>query len=606
MRHHFHRLRQVARPFVVRQLRGPRARRMIGVSLLFALVTVLMGSWLAFGRGPLERDLRLGIGLEDRNWEGWDLRLDIVCFDEPCSQRPVHEFRERLVADLHEALRIYDPVAHAEFAALHDRALAAARRVPPADAYPDMQSNWGWERPEYRQRLARAIDIDFSPRLVVYVSPLDLHDGIGVIGMLATGLLVVLGTVFAPVLTSIVVAQESHENTLVPITGTGLGGRDVVAGLTLGACAPVAIVAAPQLAIAVLAALAAGDLVVVLGVLALAFACAGLLAMVGVLVGLHVGRRRGPGPVGIGMLALTSLWLLTGIGTGLDRTVGDGELGLAILCPSVPLVLGTREAFFDVADYLGASGVEFAAVTLLPLLAAIVLGVLASRAAGRRVDDRAVPALGLGEATVGALVASLSCVCSIVVMQNGHGDRGLLFGTLAMIAVPLMVLVVARVPAAQGDSPREVALGERMREFGLFVAIHLAVMTALAPELVFSAVPGLVHGTWAVAILALTALRMLCAGNRWLVGTWGGLCLLSAGLMLINATELSSRNAAFEDLAIMFEFGPLFGVLQLVLVVAIPLVLVHGIRRGSAQGLAPRAAARGRVREGSPGRSTPG
>lgn len=572
------RLRQVARPFVVRQLRGPRARRALGLSAVLGVVTVLLGMWLALGRGELEREVRQGLRLEQSSWDRVDRELVIVCHGG-CSNMDASGLRIRILAELRDALRTYDPVRDQAFADLHARAQEEAHQL--RGLHHELETGWDWRDPRDRQRLAIALDMGLKPRIEVYESPLGTADAIGFVGMLATFGLVLLGTLFGPVLTAIAVAQESHENTLPPITGTGLGGRDIVAGLVIAAFAPVAIVAAPQMLLALVASIFVGDPFVVLGVVALIACCAWALAMTGAIVGLYVGRRRGPGPVGIIMLGLTSVWLLVGMAIGFSNAIGNAEVGSIISAPSSALVLGAREAFFSMVRMSASSGPEIAALCIVPAIAAVVLGALAFRAAARRVDDRVVSPLTRGEAVLATLIVSLVCTLTALVATAERPESGgLPLGTLAMLVLPLAALLVARVPATQGETRRDIDLPTRMLELAAFTGVHFGVLLLLSPASLLLAAEGLLHATWAVAVTGLTALRLLSPGNRWLVGTWGGFCLLSAAIMMVNGAELVREHSRGEMFAL-FEVSPVLGTLQVVFVVAIPLLLVHGIRRAA-------------------------
>lgn len=577
--HSFSRLRQIARPFVVRQLRGPRGRRAVGLSALLGLLTVLLGMWLALGRGAFERDVRQTLRLEPNAFELVSADLVITCYDHECGAGDITGVRRRALIDLRDAIRTYDPARDQANKALHALAQDHAHALSEIADYPALESGWDWRSDEDRRRLRAALSADLQPRIVQYVSPLGLRGAIGMVGMLATFLIVVLGTVFGPVFTGIAIAQESHENTLPPITGTGLGGREIVTGLVVAAFAPIAIVAVPQIVIAVAAGLAAGNVAIVLGVFGLMLTCAWALAMTAAIAGLYVGRRRGPGPVGVAMLGLTLVWLFVGCGIGLGHTIGHVEVGSMIAGPSSALMLGAREAFFSLARMPGTSGVEIAALCLMPAVAAIVLGGLAFRAAARRVDDRAVPALSRGEAIVATIVASLVCTLTAVVARGSSSERGgLAFATIAMMVMPLAALLVARVPATQGDVPRQISLRTSMTELAAFTGIHFGVLLLLSPTTVMNAATGLLHALWAVAVMGLTALRLLSPGNRWLVGVWGGFCWLASAVMMMNGLEVSRPGGQIEVFA-MFEISPLLGMMQVALVVLVPLVLVRGIRR---------------------------
>jgi hypothetical protein len=229
----------------------------------------------------------------------------------------------------------------------------------------------------------------------------------------------------------------------------------------------------------------------------------------------------------------------------------------------------------------GSSGAEVAALCLMPALASVVLGVLGFRAAARRVDDRVVSPLTHREAVLATIVASLVCSLTVLVGRGSDHERGgLTFATLGMMVLPLAALLVARVPATQGDMRRDIDLSSLMRELAVFTSIHLGVVLVLSPTSLVYAAGGMLHALWAVAVTGLTALRLLSPGNRWLVGAWGGLCLLCAAIMMVNGYELVGGSSRAELFA-MYSVSPLLGAMQLACVFVIPILLVRGIRRAA-------------------------
>ena len=59
-----HPLHAASLPFVTRALRGRHRARYAAIALLLALVSVVLGAWVALGSGGFEHELRVAMKLE--------------------------------------------------------------------------------------------------------------------------------------------------------------------------------------------------------------------------------------------------------------------------------------------------------------------------------------------------------------------------------------------------------------------------------------------------------------------------------------------------------------------------------------------------------------
>ena len=110
----------------------------------------------------------------------------------------------------------------------------------PIDAYitrhgRELGRHWDrWSEAELQEQLRNILARDLVPEVTTYRSPLTVVDAVRVIGLVAGSLAMLLLMLFAPILAGTQMAQEVHENTLQPLTGTALSARDLVLGMTLG------------------------------------------------------------------------------------------------------------------------------------------------------------------------------------------------------------------------------------------------------------------------------------------------------------------------------------------------------------------------------------
>lgn len=584
-----HRLRFAARPFVTRSLRGPRGRRAVALAILLAMCSGLAGLWIALGAGHLEHEVRRKLGLEPSMQQRESDGFVVFCHDDVDCRRIEREFGHAGegfamqldgIAFAQGAVATYGPSVPAEYAPLHARARAALEGLPSTIGATPRRRAFDWRDADHRALLGVVLDAEFRPAVVRYASPLGLSDGIALVGFFAAAALVVLGTVLGPVVVGIAFAQESHENTLQPVAGTALSPRAIALGLMAGALAPVAIVAVPQLVIAVLAAVTSGDPLALVGFVALLLPCAWALACLSAVVGLYAGRRRGPGLVGIALLAGASTWALAGTSIGF-QALGRVEAALMTMLPSGGLVLAAREAFLGGAEF------RHGALTIAPewrlfaaAIGAIVVGGLALLAAERRIPGRMAAPLRRGEALFGSAV--LSALTLLAFSQER--PTSVVLATLAMMVMPMQFLVMGRVP--QGDTPGVRPPVDTLRllgEFVAFVALHLALaIVIVGPHFVEALLPATGHLGWALGVAALVSLRSVAAPMRLPATLWAGFSFVMAIVTFTTGVAIVTEVGRAPMFALM-PLSPWLGAVQIALTLAIPVTLARAVLRPGAR-----------------------
>lgn len=596
-------------PFVTRALRGPARRRFALGSILLVLSVLLIGAWI--GRSPTfaAHDVRVSLGLETSRWEREQSELTIFVEDERERQRVLRQSDDGV-----PSMERYSPLRHrAEEAWVLLEVAAGPHVVPPRDeqelferartlrnaridlAPLDLESRrayqrFNWWSPQDRQRLRAIVDAQLLPHVVIYASPLDAADTTRLVGALAAAFLLAFFTVIAPLWVGVQLAQELHENTLQPLTGTALTARELVLGLVAGPLAPLAIVAAPQLGLVVLAAATAGRIVPAMGMLVMGAAMGAMLVGLAMLIALAVGRKRAPGIVGIGLLAMLGAAGLAGAAAGLQ--LDSHTLSLVTVLPGAGPLHLLSEAFEPQA-YL--SGGDAAALDLrlgLATMGAVVLAALALRALERTVGGtHQQGALRPVEAAAAAAVLAMLAVAAIP--ERASAGEAML-ASLVVALVPMQLLLMGRVPG--GDVPprlRRVPIGRLLREHTLWIGLVLMLgfLVEGPPRRVQSeAIVGLVHLGWAVLVTALVTLRGVARPTSILAKLWLMFCLGGVMIEFITGAMWCLSSPDADMIFPLGEAHPLLGLLQIGMVLWIPISLVRGL--ASDQASAPDTRAR--------------
>ena len=598
-------LRAACLPFATRAFRGPRLRRMLAFSVVLGVLSVLIGAWLALGSGEIERETRRALSVEQHEWNR-RLTEFTVYADDIHEYRYLSEERARINRLVQQGVfneeEIYGEVVAVRTNGLERLRAAAGTVAPPehaqlqrraADLYAThaeygQEDPWrpgfDWNDERHVASLKNIVAQDLLPDVEYYSSPVGAMGAVSIVGFFAGGVFVVLMMFAAPLLGGVQVAQEVHENTLQPVTGTSLSTRQLVLGLAAGPLAQAGVLAVPQLAIVLVAAATAGRVLPALGFIGTAMAAGVLLLAVAMLAGLLVGRRRAPGLVGIGLCSLLGISVITGL--ALTEAYSDDSIGLVMLVPHAGPLHLLREAFAPAHHHLSAAVATGLDLRLgASVVAFVLLAGLTALAMERRMVGKVRASLTRLEALAGAAI--LIVVAALTVPNDTGDEWPMLLAGMALLVVPFELLLMARVPT--GDAPptmRRAPLGKLLLEVGAAWAVYLVVFLTLVGgpgELGTPSPAGIFCILWALGVTALVGIRAASIPARIPAMVWLGLCLAAAffnfvlGAVIIEDTYRSSASGDVPML-VLGTLSWILGAVQLILTVVIPVVLVRSIR----------------------------
>lgn len=618
---HLRQLHAASLPFVARALRGGRRLRYSVGALFLAALTVLLGFWIALGPGRLEHELRSSLNLERRMYQ--QEMIDGKIFAEDDAEvrrlnRQLDELREphalaRLAGpgrghdgfpqDYRAISAMRNEIEAIQFAAftpvdrlhidLQNRARELHQRLGlPTISY--QSSDWSylnWHDRDDVGRVRGALERELHPTATIYSSPLGVPDAIRLTGMIAGGLILSLLLLFAPVLAGTQMAQEVHENTLQPLTGTALGARDLVVGMTFGPLAVIGLVAAPQVVLLLGAALATGTLPSALAMLVVVSIGGLFLTMLAQLAGLALGRQRTPGLIGVALLgALVPLAML---GAALAIELPTRAVGLLALLPQAAAAWLLCGAFVP-ADpdplyaFLGHTPDPTDTTTAVAIGTAGMLcfAWLGLRALERRIGDLAPTALTRFEALFGAFVTVVLVTLANPFEHHHYNADEFYLLNLGIAAIPFAILLMMRVP--QGDVPvalRRVPLVPLLGEFtamvGIQFAVSIAVMGPENLEIVGSPI-ALLYLAWSIAVTALLAIRIAALPLTLLHKLWMGVCSVGLIAAFVHAAWWTDHpHGSVDDIFALMKVSPLLGLVQIVLLFVIPVTLIRALRSPS-------------------------
>ena len=582
-----------ALPFVTRSLRGGRGRRYMVFSLILAVVTSIVGMWLTLGSGNLEQSMRVDLDVEPYEFEVERQTFTVLTHDPFEYQRvkseiaqlqakgeAPDEFRYGEAYELFEQGQIMmqeaarSTVFNTNHAQLRER--AAAMIDPQAVMDYEWSNDFNWQNASQVKMLEAVLDNQGIPQVATYSSPLGVHDGLKLIGLFAGLLLAGLATVFAPLLVAVQQAQERHENTLMPLTGTALSPRELAVGLAAGPSTVIAIFAVPQLLIFLTCAAVAGEILVA-GALLAAIAATGALFIFGAqLLGQLMGNKRTPGVIGIALMCLTGVAWLTG--AGLMFSHEHEVAGFSAVLPHLGLAALLTETFFDVPASF--SRVFFGAFVWTG--GAVIFAWLTMNALSRRIE-------GTGGALLdrwSTLLGALTCVglVNVALPDTAYQDEFVRqYMGLAMLALPFALLLMARVPVGDGHPRmRKVPVPSLLLEFGAWGVLHVVLVGVVFGVDLESLHPVAIGWlTWCTVVLGLIAIRVVAVPAKVAANLWAGFCGMS--LMVGFAQALywaeSWQQHDLGDVFAMSELSPMLGLLQVGLTVWIPVSLVRHLRK---------------------------
>lgn len=581
------RLPAFALPFVTRSLRGGRGQRYMAMSLGLALLTAMLCLWIGLGRGDLARQVRVDVGIEMNLGvrEHHDFILIRTGRDAPHSMyarqaewmeaRRIEAAQQGLstvVAAVQRASEV--PREHVDL--LHDaQALMQSRGL---DSTSD--SSWfSWTDPSAIHRLQKIVEQRGEPQIVDYTPMVTLDDMLRLLAMVTGGLLILLLTVFAPLLVALQQASERHENTLQPLTGTALGARELCVGLACGPLAIVAIFAAPIAALYLGAALATGELGSLLLLPMLAGTAIGLVFGVQLLAHLS-GTKRAPGLIGVALLGLLGMLGMASLGFA---SVPQPEIvGVSAVLPQTGMFALLGESFGDpwraasLDHFRPRFHVTFAdivAPALIGMLGAALLGLLALRALARHVEGRST-LLDASEALVGALVCIVMVDVALPALDAGEPFRQAV--GLPMLAIPFFLLIMTRVPT--GDIPskfRQIPMTRLLGEYATWVVLHVSIAAVLDGTLAGLHPIAMLGIAWCAAVMVLLAVRLVATPARILGTLWVLVCMgmlpFTYGFATVWAFEPGARLSTLAEV-------PVLTMPWAALVVLVPLFLVRHLR----------------------------
>jgi hypothetical protein len=613
MQHLFARLPRFARPFVTRALRGPRAARFSFLALVLALASVLASVWLAFGAGAFEQQVRIGMAIEDNPAAR---RVDhfVVTYRDPWlvdSHRRDLDALLELAASGHldaYALNGVDFELRSTFIAAHtllDR--AASRRPLGADATPANEARWreavrlrtlgpvaaiaqvgeamrefdapsyntevfAWDIEHSLARLDRAIAMEGIPRVELYTAPTTVADAFRMLAYVSAAMLAFLSLLVLPVMTGTQTAQEVGDGTLAPLRSTALSSREIVLGLASGPLAILAILAAPQIGLYLVGAAIAGNAaagLVALAAMALLAAVSTLLAQ---LVGLLVGHQRSPGLIAIPLAALASLSLL--VGTGLSQVIASEDRASTLLaaCPQANVA---SWAFLGAGGGPATSEMFFAS-TGIGLVVMAVFAVLTLFALERRVSERPGALLRPVEYTLIAVVTFTATTWAMIPGLSRTNDSSEAAGLAMMLAIPVLLIgAMGRVPVGDPSARASYPLLRGLGELSLPWLVAFGALGAMGIHMFSTPLvwPWLL---WCVVVLQLVAVRSVIAP----VGVAGGALLLwTVFTAMVAVAEVGVRAERLTPHLFMFsELSPMLGALEGLSLIAVPLLLLAGVR----------------------------
>jgi hypothetical protein len=584
-----------ALPFVTRSLRGGRGRRYALMSLLIATATAMLGLWLALGSGSFEQSLRSEFGIEGSEWERQRSEFVIFAHDDlelELYQQEAERIRRGNLESSYgpmamvarEGRYLVDGFARSVNAKTDEERALQARARAMLDPDGDIR-DWGsyghapWSDPQIRAQFERVLELGGVPEVREYESPLGLGDALMIIGFMAGLVLTACTTLFAPLLVAIQQAQERHENTLTPLTGTSLSPRELAIGLAAGPIAVVAIFAAPQLVLFGGSALLVGKPLIALALLGALAASALFLIFAGQLLGHLVGHRRTPGIVAIVLMSVLGLAWLLGVALLVEH---DRETaGFAAVLPTIGLSGLLLETFTNVRSYYQHYFDTVLLVTLAWSVAALIFAGLALAALSHEIEGRPGARLGRGAALLGALTCIV--LFQLMIPFDVHEDGLRMYLGLGVLALPFAILLMARVPV--GDDPprmRRVPVPKLLGEFAGWGVAHIIVSIALTEFEVGSTTHpvALLWISWCVLVLGLAAIRVVSLPSNIRSHLFLGFCGASLMMGFAQAAFWAfDRRRSLEDVFAMTEVSPVLGLAQIVVTVAIPLLLMRSLRK---------------------------
>ncbi|MBL4688527.1 MAG: hypothetical protein JKY37_28315 [Nannocystaceae bacterium] len=589
---------------MTRTLRGKRRQHLLAIASVLPLLSLILGVWFTFGAGSTAHNVRRSADLEP-SMETRAFAEHTIFVHSPEELGVLAMQRDVVVqagAGFQTGFRgDNEPVpwrfgesidnAHAAvaFAMANIDACAPAQRqrletlaagLDPsrffsADTWPH-----GFTcSPTDVDTIARFGASGFVPTVTLYASPLSAVDLLRVFGALCGAVFGALMLLVGPLWAGAAIAQEVHEDTLQPLTGTALTARQLAVGMLAGPMVAIGIAAAPSAATFVALSLLVGNLVPALFAVALTIIVAALMATGAVLVGLSLGQRRSPGVVGV--LLLTGLGAALSIGAAIGYELSNRSVGAAMVVPATSIAHFIREALLPAHALSSGHALRLGLSLLGAALGFATLAALGTIVVQRWLARDPTGLVRRHEAFVAAMTIS-----ALVLVGLWDGPRTmseLVTISAIMVAIPWLVIVMARVPAGETPAPlRVVPVVHIVGELGVVVVLHTIAcgLIATEPDLHHVLGVGTLHVVWAVGVAGLIAIRLAAApsslATRVLLAAAAGASIAEGAMgMILLQNYWRSGNILLP----LRETSVLAGVVVLALLVATPWVLLASLRK---------------------------
>ncbi|MEZ4383691.1 MAG: hypothetical protein R3A79_20335 [Nannocystaceae bacterium] len=598
-------LRSAALPFVTRAHRGGRLRRFVLMSVLLGVLTLILGAWISFGNGPFEAEIRRGFDLEESRWMREqqefivvvDSREELAQANAQVASLPYDHSDmgwNRPKAAYDDAVQFVTQATWTDAPrggyAMRDRAanLLASHGLSTTRPDPDTYYTYfSWHDAENVARLQAILAADLRPQIELYESPLTVVEGIRVTGAIAGGIFTLLLLVIAPLLVGTQMAQEVHENTLMPLTGTALRTRELILGMAAGALSIVGILAAPQALILLATVAATGYLLPALAGILVAVVGCFFLSTLAQLLGYALGSQRTPGVLGMGLLAFFGFFGMVGAAFGLAPH--RQTIGILALLPEAATThlfrssLLPHELFFS--NWRLAHEADFAIAVGTVGLG--LLGILGMRALERRVGRTGDSALTRPEALLGAFVTTVLVILANPARHAYAPVEASFLLTLAILSVPFAIFLMMRAPFTQHGAERKpMPVVGLLGELALWAGLH-GVVTLIVigrPELLAAVHPMVfAYLGWYLLVLGLLALRVVARPMGIGARVWVAFSALFAMFAFpqMAAWMRPWANHGLSDALLFLQVSPFLGFVQAILLVLIPWSLWRSLRRAA-------------------------
>jgi len=584
-------LRAACLPFVTRTFRGRGWQRSWLWSAALAVLSVLMGVWLAFGSNSFEREMREALGLESSIWEQ-EYREFVVITDSDA------EF-ERAMRDRNVALQYgFSSVEPGEVANLIAQALHTARSAGWTTApteHVELQraavrafeslgrrglddsylESFGWNVERDVQRLQVMVARGLVPAVIRYESPLGVDDGLRMITVIAGWTIGVLMLIVAPLWSTVQIAQEAHENTLPPLAGTGLSSRQLALGMASGPFAQAWVLALPQVLLLLLGSFWAYRPWALFACLGLTLIACAMLVMLGQILGFGLGHKRAPGLVAAAVLAVLSLSSMLAFGFAMEVS---GDVMLVTLLPQLGPLYLLHEAVGHPTYQFSAS--EIAPHLGLATVGSGVLAALSTVALERRLDGRTGASLSRIEGYLAAFILIVMATFAFPSADDDMHSSRFYVTSLVILWLPWQLILVARLPLGDGTTRlNRRDLQGALFDFSVFVALHVVVATLVFGNLPFAegSAFGMIPVVWALAVAAAISVYRVMAPATTSSAAWILFCVVTVVIALIlGAMWLTTSAGTNPTLA---EVNPVFGLVTLGLSIYVPMSLGRELAR---------------------------